>query len=66
MSAKISKTRNNTQRFDGINVSNKFNIAMKTEDDTNNTKSDGTTYLDSIYVNLGKIGVHEQVIEKLI
>ena len=65
MSAKISKTRNNTQRFDRINVSNKFNITMKTEDDTNNTKSSYITYLDSIYVKLRKIGIHGQVIEKL-
>ena len=70
MSAKISKTRDNTARFDRINASNKFNINID-GDDNNNTDdtidntSDGITWLDSIYMNLNKADVDETVINKL-
>ena len=68
MSARISKTRNNTQRFDRINTSNKFNITNITKDtdiNISNDKSDGITYLDSIYKSLTKAGIDQKVIDKL-
>ena len=69
MSARISKTKNNTQRFDRINTSNKFNVNIGGDDnDATNlikSKSDGITYLDSIYKRLSRAGVDEKVIEDL-
>ena len=67
MSERISSTRQNTQRFDRINTSNKFNINIQTDNDDiiNYDKSDDMTYLDSIYMSLIKIGVDEKVISRL-
>ena len=40
MSARISATRNNAQRFDRINTSNKFEISIKTDNNIDDTIHD--------------------------
>ena len=70
ISERISKTRNNTERFDSINTANKFNINIGASNDsekidTIKDKSDGITWMDAVYDNLSKSGVDEDVIESL-
>ena len=54
MSQRIASTRTNTERFDRINTSNKFNINIAdTKDIANVYNNDGDeTYLDSMYSGL--------------
>ena len=67
MSARITATRDNTQRFDRMNGTNKFNINAGNDNpiDINDGNHDHETYLDSLYVNLDNIGIEEKVIENL-
>ena len=70
LSARISKTAKNTERFDRISTSNKFSIKIgENENDNTDVINDdnlnGITYLDSVYMNLTTAGIDESVIESL-
>ena len=70
MSARIQSTTTNTQRFDRMNDSNKFEINLANDgisdiNNMNNNQSEKLTYLDSIYSTLMDAGIEAKIIEQL-